>query len=115
MCVSSRWRTRYSQALRRRPERRLDGAKGLRAAVRDVCGAGAEVQRCQWHKRENVVSYLAKQDQPVWRRKLQAAWAHPAYADAKRALDRLARELRLLSVREVHTLFRDDAPTPGAR
>jgi putative transposase len=28
---------------------------------------------------------------------LQAAWAHPAYADAKRALDRLHRELRLLN------------------
>lgn len=75
----------------------LDGAKGLRAAVRDVCGDGVQVQRCQWHKRENVVSYLATQDQPVWRRKLQAAWAHPAYADAKRAMDRLHRELRLLN------------------
>lgn len=75
----------------------LDGAKGLRAAVRDVFGDGVQVQRCQWHKRENVVSYLAKQDQPVWRRKLQAAWAHPSYADAKRALDRLHRELRLLN------------------
>ncbi len=42
-------------------------------------------------------SYLAKQDQPVWRRKLQAAWAHPAYADAKRALDRLYHELRILN------------------
>jgi transposase-like protein len=51
----------------------LDGAKGLRAAVRDVSDDGVQVQRCQWHKRENVVSYLAKQDQPVWRRKLQAA------------------------------------------
>ena len=75
----------------------LDGAKGLRAAVRDVFGDGVQVQRCQWHKRENVVSYLAKQDQPTWRRKLQAAWAHPAYADTKRALDRLHRELRLLN------------------
>lgn len=75
----------------------LDGAKGLRAAVRDVFGDGVQVQRCQWHKRENVVSYLAKQDQPTWRRKLQAAWALPAYADAKRALDRLHRELRLLN------------------
>jgi len=74
----------------------LDGAKGLRAAVRDVLG-DVPVQRCQWHKRENVVSYLAKQDQPTWRRKLQAAYAHPAYADAKRALDRLHRELRLLN------------------
>jgi putative transposase len=55
------------------------------------------VQRCQWHKRENVVSYLAKQQQPAWRRKLQAAYAHPAYADAKRALDRLHRELRLVN------------------
>lgn len=74
----------------------LDGAKGLRAAVRDVFGDVA-VQRCQWHKRENVVSYLAKQEQPAWRRKLQAAYAHPAYADAKRALDRLYRELRLVN------------------
>ena len=74
----------------------LDGAKGLRAAVREVLG-DVPVQRCQWHKRENVVSYLAKQDQPTWRRKLEAAYAHPAYADAKRALDRLYRELRLVN------------------
>lgn len=74
----------------------LDGAKGLRAAVRDVFG-DVPVQRCQWHKRENVVSYLAKHDQPAWRRKLQAAYAHPTYADAKRALERLHRELRLVN------------------
>ncbi len=74
----------------------LDGAKGLRAAVREVCG-DVPVQRCQWHKRENVVSYLAKRDQPTWRRRLQAAYAHATYAEAKRALDRLHRELRLLN------------------
>ncbi|MEO6877594.1 MAG: transposase [Gemmatimonadaceae bacterium] len=75
----------------------LDGAKGLRAAVRDVFGDGRGVcvQRCQWHKRENVVSYLPKAEQPLWRRKLQAAYAHPTYADAKRALHRLVSELRL--------------------
>jgi transposase-like protein len=74
----------------------LDGAKGLRAAVREGFG-DIPVPRCQWHKRENVVSYLAKQDQPVWRRKLQAAYAHPIYDDAKRALERLYRELRVLN------------------
>lgn len=74
----------------------LDGAKGLRAAVRDVFG-DVPVQRCQWHKRENVVSYLGKADQAVWRRKLQAAYAHPSYADAKRALQRLVRELRVVN------------------
>ena len=74
----------------------LDGSKGLRAAVRDVFG-DIPVQRCQWHKRENVVSYLAPSDQAVWRRKLQAAYAHPSYADAKRALHRLVRELHVLN------------------
>lgn len=74
----------------------LDGAKGLRAAVREVFGE-IPVQRCQWHKRENVVSYLGKAQQAAWRRKLQAAYAHATYADAKRALERLSRELRLVN------------------
>lgn len=74
----------------------LDGAKGLRAAVHDVFG-DVPVQRCQWHKRENVVSYLAKSEQGPWRRKLQAAYAHPSYADAKEALVRLHRQLRLVN------------------
>jgi hypothetical protein len=38
----------------------LDGAKSLRAAVRDVFGNDVPVQRGQWHKRENVVSHLTK-------------------------------------------------------
>ncbi len=32
----------------------IDGGKGLRAAVRQAFGPSALVQRCQWHKRENV-------------------------------------------------------------
>jgi putative transposase len=75
----------------------LDGAKGLRAAVREVFGDTVEVQRCQWHKRENVVSYLARSEQTTWRRKLEAAYAHPLYADARRALLRLVRELAVLN------------------
>ena len=43
----------------------LDGAKGLRAAVRDVFGDDVTVQRCQWHKRQNVLSYLTKAQQLV--------------------------------------------------
>ena len=50
----------------------LDGAKGLRAAVEDVWGARAQVQRCQWHKRENVVGHLPKRAKVAWRRRLQA-------------------------------------------
>lgn len=75
----------------------LDGAKGLRAAVRDVFGEQVEIQRCQWHKRENVLSYLSKSDQAVWKRKIEAAYRHPMFADAKRALVRLVKELALVN------------------
>ena len=75
----------------------LDGAQGLRAAVRDVFGEDIAVQRCQWHKRENVLSYSPKSKHPEWRRKLQAAYAHAAYADAQHALQRLVRELATLN------------------
>ncbi len=67
----------------------LEGAKGLRAAGRDVFGERAQVQRCQWHKRENVVRYLPKSEQPRWRRQLQAAYARPTYAAAKAGLLRV--------------------------
>ena len=75
----------------------LDGAKGLRAAVRDVFGDDVPVQRCQWHTRENVLSDLTKTEQRVWRRKLQAAYADPGYAAAKRALHRVVTDLRVLN------------------
>ncbi len=81
----------------------LDGAKGLRAAVRDVFG-DVPVQRCQWHKRENVVSYLTKTEQPAWRRKVQAAYGHAPYADAKRALLRLVPELARINESAAHSL-----------
>ena len=50
----------------------VDGGKGLRAAGRKAFRHRALVQRCQWHTRENVVSDLAKREQPVWRQRLPA-------------------------------------------
>jgi transposase-like protein len=83
----------------------LDGAKGLRAAVRDVFGERAQVQRCQWHKRENVVRYLPKTEQPAWRRKLQAAYARPSYAAAKAGLLRVHAELGLVNASAAASLL----------
>jgi len=45
----------------------IDGAKGLRTAIQMVFGTQALVQRCQWHKRENVVRYQPKTQQATWR------------------------------------------------
>ena len=71
----------------------LDGGTGLRAAVRKAFRHRAVVQRCQWHKRENVVSYLAKTEQPLWRQRLQRAYQRPEYEEAVAALTQLHDEL----------------------
>jgi len=71
----------------------LDGGKGLRSAVKKVFRDKALVHRCQWHKRENVVSYLPKSEQAEWRRRLQRAYNRPEYGEALAALKDLHAEL----------------------
>ncbi len=71
----------------------LDGGKGLRSAVKKVFRDRALVHRCQWHKRENVVSYLPKSEQTDWRRRLQRAYNRPKYDEALAALEKLLAEL----------------------
>ncbi|HEV2282089.1 MAG TPA: transposase [bacterium] len=38
----------------------IDGSKGLRRGAQEVFGEAAAVQRCTWHKRENVVAHLPR-------------------------------------------------------
>jgi transposase-like protein len=71
----------------------IDGGKGLRSAVRQVFQKRALVQRCMWHKRENVVSYLPKSEQAQWRRRLQRAYDRPTYKEAHAELTKLHRAL----------------------
>jgi len=75
----------------------IDGSKGLRKAIREVFGQRAEVQRCQWHKRENVVSYLPKAEQKKWRNRLQRAYQEPTYEAAKERLTDLHAELQQIN------------------
>lgn len=71
----------------------IDGGKGLRSAVNKALKGRAVVQRCTWHKRENVVGHLAKSDQPSWRRRLQKAYDRPTEAEARKQLLALHKEL----------------------
>jgi len=71
----------------------VDGSKGLRAAVKKAFRDRALVHRCQWHKRENVVSYLSKSEQASWRKRLQRAYERPEYNEALAALEQLQGEL----------------------
>jgi putative transposase len=71
----------------------LDGGKALHAAVKRHAGEAAFIQRCQVHKKRNVIDHLPQDHKADVKRKLQNAYAMSEYSDAKRALDRLHREL----------------------
>jgi len=75
----------------------IDGSKGLRKAIIETFGEKAVIQRCQWHKRENIVSYLNEDDQQYFRKKLQAAYREPKYEDAKEKLLSIHEELKVLN------------------
>lgn len=71
----------------------IDGSKGLRKAVGETFGNLSLIQRCQWHKRENVVSYLPEEKRDIYRGKLQRAYDEPEYETAKRRLFEVRDEL----------------------
>ena len=71
----------------------VDGGKALTAAVKKHAGESAAIQRCQVHKRRNVLDHLTDEQKPSVAKKLNAAYALEDYAAAKQALDKLHREL----------------------
>ena len=75
----------------------LDGGKALHAAVKKYAGESAPIQRCQVHKRRNVLDHLSDEQKPAVAKKLNAAYALEDYAAAKHALDALHRELMELN------------------
>jgi transposase-like protein len=75
----------------------LDGGKALSAAVKKHAGEAALIQRCQVHKKRNVIDHLPEEYKADVKRKLQNAYSMVDYADAKRALDRLHRELMAIN------------------
>jgi putative transposase len=71
----------------------LDGGKALHAAVKKYAGESAPIQRCQVHKRRNVLDHLTDEQKPLVAKTLNAAYALEDYAAAKQALNTLHREL----------------------
>ena len=72
----------------------IDGARGLRSGVLAVFKGQVLIQRCQWHKRENVISYLPRAEQKGWRQRLQRAYQRPTYEEASRTSRPCARSSR---------------------
>jgi transposase-like protein len=82
----------------------IDGSKGLRKGLYEVLGGKVLVQRCQWHKRENVIGYLPKGMQASMRRRLQEAYEEPTYEKAKEKLLKIRKELQQINRSAVNSL-----------
>jgi len=76
----------------------IDGSKGIKKAIERCLGEYAFIQRCHWHKRENVVSYLDETQQTLCRRWMQDAYAKTTYKEAEAELEKI--HMELLNVNE---------------
>ena len=72
----------------------IDGSKGIHKAVCDVFGNKAVIQRCRWHKRENVLSYLPESKAEYYRKRLNKAYAQEDYEIAKREFLGIIKDLQ---------------------
>jgi transposase-like protein len=82
----------------------IDGGKGLHKGINAAMGEKAIFQRCQWHKRENVLKYLGEEKKSAFRRRLQSAYEQPTYEKAKKKLEGIKRELGLINKSAVASL-----------
>jgi len=82
----------------------LDGGKALPAAVKRHAGEAGFIQRCQVHKKRNVIDHLPEEHKADVKRRLHNAYSMVDYGDAKRALESLHRELMHLNPRAARSL-----------
>src|SRR5450631_3504125 len=102
-------------------EGRLDHV-GAGQGLAQHAGASALIQRCQVHKRRNVLDHLSEEHKPLVAQKLNAAYATEDYDAAKLALNKLHRELMDLNpsaarslaegMEETLTVHRLQVPSP---
>ena len=71
----------------------VDGSKGLIKGIKNKFKEYAFIQRCQWHKRENIVSYLDPAQKQVYKRRLRTAYQKTTYKEASDALELVYRQL----------------------
>lgn len=75
----------------------LDGAKALRSATARMFGERALVQRCQQHKRRNVLKHLPEKHQNAIDARMSAAYKMTDYNEARKSLDLTVRYLENLN------------------
>jgi transposase-like protein len=71
----------------------IDGSKALAKGIREVYGKLAFIQRCQEHKRRNILDHLPDHKHAHVSRVLRQAWEAKSVSVAERQLRQLARAL----------------------
>jgi putative transposase len=72
----------------------IDGSKGIKQAVERRFGPYAFIQRCQWHKAENVGSYLNDAQKALARQRMKEAYGKTTHKEAQTELLKIHKELR---------------------
>jgi putative transposase len=75
----------------------LDGSKALRSAVAKMFGTDVTIQRCQQHKRRNVLDHLPKEHQHAIDARISAAYNMADYDAAKKSLELTVKYLEKLN------------------
>jgi len=83
----------------------VDGSKGLTKAVKDTFGNYCIIQRCQWHKRENIISYLNEEQGKIYKSRIQSAYKEPEYETAKQRLLEIHADLKKINYSAANSLM----------
>lgn len=75
----------------------IDGAKGIKKAIETKLGNKTLIQRCQFHKRKNVLDHLPESHHSDISRRIQSAYKMTGYTEAKSALMDTIRHLEGLN------------------
>ena len=72
----------------------IDGSKGLYKAIKETFNGYAVIQRCFWHKRENVIKYLNENKQEHYRKRINHAYRSDDYQEARKLLKEIIADLK---------------------
>jgi len=73
----------------------IDGSKALAKAVKDTFGDKAVIQRCQVHKKHNVLAHLPESEKSRVGKSISLAYMEFSAVEAERKLNLLARGLEM--------------------
>jgi transposase-like protein len=82
----------------------IDGSKGLKKAIEEQFGEKAVIQRCTWHKRENVLNYLSENLHDEIKKEYNKALGETTYKDAKEAMEQLIKKLKKINLQAGRSL-----------